>query len=226
MLISPAEPKTFKHLGKSSPIPERYGADFLFLGKTFGAVGVQRKELSDLLQSIRDGRLGKELNQMKALGQGVLLIEGKIQWTEAGMLLLARSSWTKAQHLGLLWSIQSRGYWIGFTETQVESMSYLSLFGKWLEKAQHRSLTTRPNVDRGMWGHADHRDWGIHFLQGFEGVGFDRAAAIYDYFGGVPLIWETTEQELVKIEGIGTKTAKNLILALGSLRESISENAD
>jgi len=68
MLVAPTEPMTLKALGTVSLVPEDYGSDFLWASPVFGLVGVQRKEASDFVASVMDGRLDKELAQMKQLG--------------------------------------------------------------------------------------------------------------------------------------------------------------
>lgn len=227
VLVSPAEPKPFYSLGKVSSTTEKYGADFLIASPVYGAVGVQRKELQDLIASVRDERFGKELAQMKALGLGILLLEGRMQWTSDG-LLVGRSQWTAAQMQGLILSVQSLGFWIATTSTLDESIAWLSNLPKWLAKDRHGSLLSRPKVGaKGVWGRADNRDWGIWLLQGFSGIGYGTAAAIYDHFKGVPLQWTVTEQEIQQVKGVGKGRAKELITALRSesYRENTQENS-
>ena len=57
-LVSPTEPPYVKRLGRTSSIPELYGADVLWESGRAGKVGVQRKAYADLVDSVYDGRLG------------------------------------------------------------------------------------------------------------------------------------------------------------------------
>lgn len=209
MLISPTEPERLRAIGRTSSIPESYGVDYLLLSKHLGQVGVQRKEISDFVASVYDGRLTKELDMMGALGQGILLLEGRPQWTVDGKLV-SNGRWTKAQHRGTIWSIHSRGYWIDTVPTLTDSIEYLSLLTKWCQKDRHSSLRSRPKA-RSVWGTANDRDWGIHALQSFPGIGYEIAAAIYDKFGGVPLVWTVKPSELETVEGLGPKRVGRLI---------------
>lgn len=210
MLVSPAEPAVFRSLGVTSSVPETYGADFLYHSREFGLVGVQRKEVNDLVASVHDGRLQKEVMQWKALGKAILLIEGKLQWSDDG-LLMAKSTWTRAQHLGLVLSMQSRGTWIVSTSGQADTIASLGLLTKWLAKTSHNTLDVRPTASSSsVWGRADSRDFGVHILQGFPGIGVVVAGRIYDHFNGVPLQWTVTEKELYVVEGIGKGRAKQL----------------
>jgi hypothetical protein len=52
-------------------------------------------------------------------------------------------------------------------------------------------------------------------LQGVEGLGYTRACAVYDYFGRLPLKWDVTEKELLKVPGIGKGTVKRMTEAIG-----------
>lgn len=214
MLISPSEPPLLKELGKVSSAPEKLGADVLFTSPIFGSVGVQRKEITDLIASVADGRLERELGQMKSLGLAVLVIEGRLNWTVDGSLM-STSSWTLAQHRGLLWSVQSRGYWIGSTDGLTDTCSYISSFATWATKSRHNSLSTRPKA-KGQWGFATNRDWALHLLQSFNGIGVEVAGRIYDHFGGVPIAWTVDERDLQQIPGIGATKADRLIASLAA----------
>ena len=67
MLISPTEPPELKALGKLSLLTEKHGADVLIMPHASweGMLGVQRKELKDLLASMSDGRFGEQMMKLK-----------------------------------------------------------------------------------------------------------------------------------------------------------------
>ena len=221
VLVSPAEPKPFHALGKLSLRTEELGCDFLIVSKNYGLVGVQRKTVDDLLASLNQSvRFAQEMAQMQALGLGILLIEGTPQWTNEGRLV-SRSEFSLAQMCGLLWSVQSMGYWTGFTTSLQQSIIWLSLLPQWLGKAKHRSLLERGKSSvRDEWGQRNSRAWGIWLLQGFAGVGYETAAAIYDHFEGVPLQWTVTMDQLMKVKGVGKGRATSLWKALNTTSSS------
>lgn len=212
MLVSPTEPATLRALGRTSSVPERYGADFLIHSPVYGAVGVQRKEISDLISSTYDGRLAKEFGQLRQLPLAVLLIEGRLVWTDDGYAM-GGSSYTKAQHQGMLWSAQSNGLWIANSEGVAGTCEWLSLFTKWTSKPRHSGFRTRPGP-RSAWGKVTNREWGEWLLQSFPGIGPDVARAIYDHFGTVPLSWTVNELDLLDVKGIGKGRARELLRAL------------
>lgn len=209
MLVSPAEPAQFKSLGKSSPLPEKYGVDFLMLGTPVGIAGIQRKTITDLLASVFDGRLQRELSQMASLDIGMLLLEGVPQWTTEGYLL-APQTWTIKQHIGLLWSIQLAGYWYISTQSPAETYETIKSFESWLAKDNHSGLKRRHIPTRDVWGTKDNTGWQSHLLQSFPGIGPAQADAIIEKFGGLPLRWTVDDLDLQQVKGIGVKKAEQL----------------
>lgn len=214
MLISPAEPKFFTSLGTVSSIPEMYGVDFLMPSPVFVRVGVQRKEVKDLVASAYDGRLEREFGQMNQLGLAALVIEGRMNWTNDGELMHVRSKWSMAQHLGMLWSARARGVWVDHTDSMNGTVEWLRLFEKWVGKERHHAGLSRPGAAKNEWGNRGNREWGIHLLQGFPGIGPEVATNLYEHFGGVPLDWSVDSKQLMEVDGIGKGRAKMLIQAL------------
>lgn len=202
-----------RELGKTSLVPESYGVDFLYHSPVFGLVGVQRKEIKDLIASVRDGRLAKELAQMKQLQVAMLCIEGRVQWSQDGSLTTSYTPWTMSQHLGIIFSMQLAGLWIATTASVDETSKLLSVFGRWITKQRHHGVVARPNP-KDEWGRAGNRDWGIHLLQSFNGIGAETAGNMYDHFGGLPLAWTVSEMDLLDVKGIGKGRAKELIKSL------------
>lgn len=210
LYCSAAEPASLRTLGPYSALCEQYGSDFLILCP-IGMVGVQRKEIHDLIASRADGRLARELAQMKQLDVGVLLVEGRLKWTSDGTLATSRSKWTREQHLGLLFSIQSSGIWVNSSEGLGESREYLSRLEIWFGKEKHQGLNTRPKPQT-QWGSRNDRDWGIHAIQSVDGVGPEMAGRIYDKFG-LPFQCSVTVEELLTVDGIGKKRAEKIVRA-------------
>jgi Holliday junction resolvasome RuvABC DNA-binding subunit len=75
-------------------------------------------------------------------------------------------------------------------------------------------LTSRSAASPDEWGTVGNREWAIHLLQGFKGIGPVQAAAIYDWFEGVPIRWDVDMLDLVEVPGIGVKRAEAMINAL------------
>jgi ERCC4-type nuclease len=214
MLVSPAEPKELRAIGTVSARCEERGVDFLMPAYNLGPAGVQRKEISDLLGSVYDGRLAREVAQMASLGIKVLLCEGDLRWTDDGYLLSSHRTWSRAQHDGLLWSMQLHGVWVAYSRDIEDTIAWLYRFQKWLAKKGHNQLLTRTTPKPGMWGTKGSKEWGIHLLMGIEGLGYERAEGIWEAFGGVPLAWTVSVEDLCTVKNIGPKTAQKIYEAV------------
>lgn len=214
MLISPTEPASLRAIGDTSLKTESFGADVLWYAQGQW-VGIQRKRVVDLVASVHDGRWSEQLGKMKQLGLGVVLIEGRPKWTDDGREMigvngrgLSRPAWR-----GILWSAREEGLWVDWTENLNDTIRWCQEFEQWTAKASHLSGRSRPGPSS-LWGTKDSRDWGMHVLQGFEGVGVELSGRIYDRFDGLPFAWSVTVEELCEVEGIGKKKAQKLIGAL------------
>lgn len=209
MLIAPTESNALKALGKSSLLPEKHGVDILF-AYNGGWYGIQRKEISDLIASVHDGRLQRELGQMKRLEKAVLLVEGKIQFTMDGELMGKGfgQPWTRKQHMGLLWSVREKGVWVDQSESLTDTIAFASAFEAWVRKGKHHSLDRRPGPVT-VWGKPDDTDYACHLVQGLPGMGPELAQRIVQMYG-LPFGWKVSREDLLKVPGIGKKTADQL----------------
>lgn len=213
MLVSPAERPPLNSLGKVSSLPEQYGADYLIFSPLFGTVGVQRKEINDLVASLSDDRIAREVTDMKGLDVGIWLIEGNPNWSGDGQLLSSRTPFTRQSFQGITLSLMSQGFWMAFTDSIQDTMNWLLNCEKWMMKLKHNSLNQRPKA-RGVFGVADLTEQRIHFMQGFPGLGYDRAAAIVSHFQGLPV--QLKEGVILEnVPGIGKGTAKKIREVLG-----------
>lgn len=220
MLIAPTEPLPIRALGRIHSLPEKRGVDILFPAGG-RMVGVQRKEVHDLVASVRDGRLHREVQMMAGclasgpgrLGVAVLVVEGRFTWTVDGEWVEQGWRWTRRQHRGLLWSVRSKGIWVETTTDAHDTADLCRDLEAWAKKDRHQSLDHRPGPV-GAWGKATTREYALHLLQGFDGVGPGLAGRIVDHFGRLPIGWLVTASELEEVAGIGKVRAKRLIGAL------------
>lgn len=215
MLISPAErPVEFwAKLGKTSSVPEQLGVDFLTFSPVFGRVGVQRKEIGDLVASLSDGRVAREIIDMRELDVGIWLIEGRPQWSTEGHLLSSRTEFTLTSLQGILFSLMSNGFWVLRTDSIQDSMSYLSALDRWMAKPVHHGINGRP-APRTMLGPPTDKDWQIHFWQGLPGMGYTRAKKVVEHYGGLPVVLKDGVR-LEDVDGIGKVIAKKVERVLG-----------
>lgn len=211
MLIAPSEPTILKQLGEVSSYPERHGVDVLFdVGDM--VVGIQRKEVKDLLASLHDGRLSYEIKQISTssvVTNAYLLIEGIMQWTNEGQLNKEYGSeYTIAQHNGLLLSLASNSISTVYSPALHLTPTVISSLQTYLSKPRHSSLLARPKAT-GKWGSPTNLEFLTHLLQSFPGLGYEKGKAIVEKWG-VPLKWVLTVEQLADTPGVGIKTAKRL----------------
>lgn len=218
MLVSSTEPATLRALGTPHTKPEDWGVDFLwFAGKDHGWAGVQRKEMSDLIASIKDGRLGKELVQGTQLAYRLLVIEGTYPKLLNEHYVIDK--WTKipvAQWHGVLWKCQAEGWMVAHAHTMQDTAAIILMFREWTKRDKHSSLTTRPGPTKNTWGQRGNKEYQRHLLMGLERVGPELADRILEHFGGVPWSWNVTREELMAVEGVGPKKADRMLQAFGT----------
>lgn len=214
VLVSPAEPAQLRSIGTVSSAPELYGADFMFKSAAGHWVGVQRKEISDFIASMADGRLAKEVAQMQSLGHRVLIVEGDVRFTNDGEMMnrpfgqkLNRKQWK-----GILWSVRLKDIWVEFSDSTDDTIEQLSWLEEWFKRDKHASLERRPGPVS-MWGKPNNEDYQRHLVMGLPGVGPELAARIVEKFG-VPFGWRIDFEDLLNVDGIGPKKARSIYEAI------------
>lgn len=168
---------------------------------------MQRKELKDFVASVQDGRLSREVGQMQSLKYALLVVEGAPRWALDGALMIGGrgTRWTEKAHHAYLWSVQSRGIMVASTMNADGTVQCVRRFEEWVKNqmaGKHRGLDTRPGPVV-QYGKPGNRDFERHVLCGLPGMGPERADLILDKFGGVPLGWTVTREQMLEVKGIG-----------------------
>ena len=212
MICSPTEPAQLRDAADAvSMFPESFGADLVVPIHGGGWAGIQRKEIADLCASIEDNRLSEQLVKLRQLTMSMLIVEGELEWTNDGEMLSRRrwKSMTRDRFDGVMWHVQADGTWVCFTRDLAETIRVAKHFEKWTAKPR-KAMATRPPVTA-AWGTPDSRDFQVHLLTGFPGVGPELAERIIDHFGGVPWTWKITVEELQQVAGIGKRKAEQIM---------------
>ena len=216
IFLSPTEHDLKKVLPDAiySSVCEANGCDII-TPTSFGLAGFQRKTLVDLESSLRDGRFALQLAQIRsstALSFRFLILElDRARTTTDGHRFLdstlrPESLRTVALKLFLNDTLLIECASISETVAVIERTgSYIDTNG--------RDRLQRPKPSGNAWGTRSSRDWGIHILQSFPGIGPRTAGLIYDAFG-IPFKWTVTEKDLTAIPGIGKVIARRLLDAL------------
>lgn len=209
--------------GETSMLPERFGCDILWRAQG-DWWGIQRKELADFIASIQDGRLAREVSMMRPLPMKFVIIEGKVQYTTDDLLMYNKRSSrvTRQQFIGMQVSLMDIGVNVMYSRDQHDTADQARIIAGWSMKGEHKSLMRRPGPTP-QWGHATDHDWALHLLQGFDGLGIEKCKAILNHFGGVPMDWSCTEQELMQVPGIGKTLARRMINALTRVEPAVPD---
>lgn len=209
-----------------SNLPELHGCDVLiFNTEPSSIIGFQRKEVNDFISSLSDGRLVKEIGQIKSsslLSYSVLILEGNFIWTTEGKLATGYSpQFTKTSLRSIITGIQIQGILFHSSTDIRDTVNLIHNVSTYLSKSDHSSLSRRPKTDlKNSWGRVTNEAFAIHLLQSWPGIGPNTAKAIFNHFGKVPLLWETSMEELQSISGIGKDTARKLIESLADITTS------
>jgi ERCC4-type nuclease len=213
-LVSPTERELPALLGGiTHSLPEKHGADVLSVTEK-GKMGVQVKGFpEDLLASLSDGRLTRELSLLRHLELPVLIVKGfnAAAWTSEGNLLSSHGArWTKTAFRNLFRSVWGIfGIAVEHSADTAETVELIKELDTWF-RGTHHSLLTRPKRYRDSWGQSSKRDIQRFILQGFPGVASVLSEQILQHFGRLPLSWSCTREELMAVPGIGKMRAEAL----------------
>ena len=224
IIVAPTEPVALRKLGRVSLVPETMGCDVLVIagGKK---VGVQRKEIGDLLGSLDDGRLAMQLAQMStaALDARVVLVEGEIAWSRDGTLLGTWSgrggrAWTRKQIVSVQWSLAAEGVWWVECRGLEDTCAWVAETEAWWAKGvdAHRGIRGRPAAPS-AWGKARNVEWAAWVLQGWPGIGAELARRIVQEYG-LPVQWTVSAEELSKVKGISRERAAKIIATTETMK--------
>ncbi len=162
-------------------------------------VALERKEVKDFLSSLKDGRLFTQLIQLRsAYPAPILIIEGKENiFTCQGF----RAESIMGSFASLLVDV---GVPIIRTEDQKETADLILALIK-REYAPNKKIPLRQaSPGRGL------RDRQRYAVEGLPGVSAVLAERLLAHFGTVRKIFTAEEQKLLKVKGVGKKTAKEL----------------
>jgi len=152
-----------------------------------GTVAIERKKVpSDLLSSLQDGRLSRELVSIRGAGDfKMLLLEGKFRYTSTGMLLNGRRS-TNWSRMGIRNLLRSVRYFEGvdceLTESLNDTVLVVTSLKKYFDTDNHTSLRERPTIQSKVKIYPTKEEQIMWFYQGIPGLAVVRAQALYKVF--------------------------------------------
>ncbi len=160
---------------------------------------VGRKSLPDLASSVVDGRFFKQIGALaRTERRGCLILEG------TGADLREVSVSREAIQGALITTTVLMGLAVLRSMDVHETARLLVYSGRQIEKV----------VSGGIYRHGyrpkGRRKRQLYILQGFPGVGPDRAEKLLETFGSIEAIIAAGQEELKEVSGVGPKTAANI----------------
>ena len=214
VIITTNEPKKVRQLFDDKlEIP--MGFDMMLLTNS-GRIGIERKKVpGDLLSSVADGRLNKEILAMREETQiQVLLLHGIIRYHEDGKLKVwgkrPGRDWTKKGITNLLRTIQYvEGVYVETAANNRELVEVVHDLQEYFDKGSHTSLKSRPRIQTD-WIVPTHGEKVIYFYNGLPGVGITGAKKLYDRFPAPLQLYGASVDEIMKIPRVGRVMAQGI----------------
>lgn len=163
---------------------------------------VERKTVIDFCASIKDGRLFKQVSKLaKGKIPAIIVLEGRQKEFD-------KTDFSAQAILGIMVSI-SLGFKIPILRSKgIEETVAIMLQGyKQLTKDMFQDERIYPR--KGIFKKRKDQSLKqkIHILEGFPGIGVDRAERLLDHFGSLKAVFEADAEELSSVQGFGRISA-------------------
>jgi len=160
---------------------------------------VERKEVSDFLESVTDGRLFSQARELTDnYQQPVMILEGEGLYErrniDANAIYGALSSLACDFRIPIL-----------FTKNEDETASLLSTM---LKRKKKKKGTSSVRKEKKSMSNRDRKKYILEGLPSISGVLAER---LLEHFGSVRDVFQADEEELQEVEGIGPSTAEKII---------------
>jgi len=189
-----------------------------------GTVGIERKAVpSDLIASVDDGRLRKELIAMREeCDFQVIMLHGIMRFDSNSQLILGnkrRSRWTRTGIRNLRRTLEwVEGCYVEQVPNDRELVEAIEDLQYYLDKGKHLSLKGRPGIQRD-WILPTKVERVLHFYDGIPGIAPVRAKALALAFPEPMSIYEASIDNIAGVQGIGKPTAKKIYNFLRGINE-------
>ncbi|WP_194973270.1 ERCC4 domain-containing protein [Aquiflexum lacus] len=167
---------------------------------------VERKTVVDFCGSIKDGRLFKQVSKLaKSKIPGILILEGKQKEFK-------ETDFSVSAIQGILVSI-SLGFKIPILQSKgiKETVAIMLQGYKQLTKDRLQDQRVYPRKGNFKKGKDQSLKQKIHILEGFPGIGVDRAERLLDHFGSLKAAFDADFEKLLSVPGFGRISALKFI---------------
>lgn len=167
---------------------------------------VERKTIPDFCHSIKDGRLFKQVKNLKKCPvPACLILEGKNhQFKETDFSLPAIQ--------GILLSISlAFNLPVLKTKNSQETVQVMLQSFKHLTKYRQKNLRFNPRISRFKKKKNSKLAQRIHILEGFPEIGPERAERLLKKFGSLHAVLTAKDEEILNVPGFGKRTVESII---------------
>ena len=216
--INTNEPKrvkrAFEDILDPYPLAEFDKGEFdMLLFTKAGAVAIERKKIpQDLLVSIDDGRLSRELVALREMGIFKLVIlEGKFRYRNNVLMSGRRTTrWTRSGMRNLLRSVRYfEGVDVEFSENLEDTVNLIVTLKKYLDAEDHHSLRSRPNM-RSEYLYPVKEERILWFYQGFPGISVVRARTLFNKYPRPLDLISADACDIIECNGFGSKLSQGV----------------
>ncbi|MFH1275872.1 MAG: DEAD/DEAH box helicase [Candidatus Woesearchaeota archaeon] len=181
-------------LGISVRTGQLVSADYLVSGR----VGVELKKVPDFVNSIVDGRLLSQMKDLKSnFDKAVLIIEGEED------IYSIRKVHANAIRGMLASIVLDFGVPILYTKNPKDTAGLLAVMAK-REQDGSRDFSYHERKPRSS------KEQQEFIVSAFPGIGVLMARTLLNYFGSIKNLVNSSKEEMVRLEGVGDKTAERL----------------
>lgn len=179
--------------------------DYVITGPEDGII-IERKEWTDLVSSMRSGKLFQQLRMCKEQEdyRVVLLVEG----SRSNAIRYANSTHYEMRRLLTSLVATAPNIQLMFSQSYQETISIVKDFEEWVgdDKKREHKIREAEKVPAGKRPQ--------YIIEGLPSIGPKKAKKLLDHFGSARAVINASHSELEEINGIGPKTAQKIIGAV------------
>lgn len=213
IVITSNEPRRIKELFEDR-IELAMDFDFKLFTKS-GVVGIERKKVpGDLISSIEDGRLGREILAMRdECDIKIVLYHGTMTYNKAGVLRQGKrtsSRWTDKSMRNFRRTLEFvEGCYIEYAKTNEDLVKVVNEIQRYLDEDEHLSARGRSPI-RKDWLVPTRQERIRYFYSGLPRIASVGAKKLETRFPNPMDLYQASVKDLCGIPGVGKKTANDI----------------
>lgn len=179
---------------------------------------IEAKSSADFLASVRNNRIFNQLDNMdRTYNKNIILIYGDLDY--------AVSYLHRTQYNTMSWRNKLKKIFIGALTSIALHTDVKPVWVDNYRTAAHIIAATTEHIDKELIIHKElpkkvkTDDVRVDVLSEIKGVSVAKAKALLESFGSIAEISMTDNKDIIKLEGVGNKTADNILKALNSEEE-------